>query len=50
MLGHGLLTVPRGVTEGLLFLRRETFGRGRGHGQETVPQPRYTRTQTALVV
>src|SRR5437588_10049969 len=28
-----------GPTEGLLCLRRETCGRGRGHGQETVPQP-----------
>src|SRR5205809_965688 len=38
-LGHGLPTVPRRPTEGLLLFR-ETFGRGRGHGRETVPQPR----------
>src|SRR5213596_292659 len=47
-LGHGLLTVPRGPTEGLPPPQEETFGHGRGHGQETVPQPRYTRLQNAL--
>src|SRR5262249_60421071 len=39
-LWHGLLTVPRLLTEGLpsAVEEEETFGRGGWHGQETVPQ------------
>ena len=38
-LWHGLLTVPLGLTEGLLFAAAgETCGRRPWHGQETVPQ------------
>src|SRR5690349_1293747 len=49
LLGQGLLTLPPGLTAGLLFMQRETFGRCQGHGQETVPQ-RATKMQPCALL